>query len=242
MIRTCLFFCLLTAWACKKEVKPGNTMATAQIDSLVQEGIKAYATNPGAAIPYFIRAGEAYEQSENYDKAGGVFLNIAAVYEENLARVDSAEFYALRSLNNFKKGIDSMQIMNTMKYYGFLAGANGKLAEGRQYINETVDFYKRRNQPDGLAFAQFNLARLAFAEKNYEESLRLLAQAKAHWKQKGDALRLGLIQMQEIEIADAQDNFMEKQRLIGSTDSLMFTNQMPDAFILRYSNLKKRIQ
>lgn len=242
MIRICLLFLLLSAWACKNETAPVASLATTQIDSIVQQGLQLYPTDPRQAVTYFIKAGEAYEQGNHFDKAGGVFLNVAAVFEETLARVDSAEFYALRSLNNFKQGIDSMQIMNTMKYYGFLAGANGKLAEGRRYINEAIAFYTRRNQPDGLAVSHFNLARLAYAEKKYDESLRWLAAAKAHWKQKGDALRLGLIQMQEIEIADAQDNFMEVQRLLGSTDSLLFTNQLPDGFVLRYNNLKKRLQ
>jgi tetratricopeptide (TPR) repeat protein len=213
-----------------------------EIDSMVQRGLQVYGTDPRQAVTIFIEAGKAYEQVKHFDKAGGVFLNVAAVFEENLANVDSAEYYALRSLNNYKQGIDSMQIMNTMKYYGFLAGANGKLAVGREHINEAIAFYTRRNQPDGLATAQFNLARLAFAEKNYDESQRLLTAAKSYWKQKGDALRLGLIQMQEIEIAVAKGDFMGIQRLVGSTDSLAFTNKLPDGFILRYNNLKKRIQ
>jgi tetratricopeptide (TPR) repeat protein len=213
-----------------------------EIDSIVQRALQIYPTDPRQAVTIFIEAGKAYEQGRHFDKAAGVFLNVAAVFEENLAVIDSAEYYALRSLNNFKQGTDSMQIMNTMKYYGFLAGANGKLAVGRQHINEAIAFYTRRNQPDGLATAQFNLARLAYAEKKYDESLQLLTAAKAYWKQKGDALRLGLIQMQEIEIAMAKDDFMAIQRLVGSTDSLVFTNTLPDGFILRYNNLKRRIQ
>ena len=237
-------FSLITFVSCKNESTPSQSspVAVAHIDSIVQRGLQLYTTDPRGAVSLFIDAGEAYEQGKYYDKAGGVFLNVAAVFEENLALVDSAEYYALRSLNNYKQGTDSMQIMNTMKYYGFLTGANGKLAEGRKQINEAIAFYTRRNQPDGLAVAQFNLARLAYAEKKHDESLRLLEAAKAHWKQKGDALRIGLILMQEIEIADAQDDFMGVQRLVGSTDSLVFTNQLPEGFTLRYNNLKKRLQ
>jgi hypothetical protein len=131
--------------------------------------------------------------------------------------------------------------MNVAKYYGFLKGANGQYAAGRALINEALSFYRRRNNPEGIAIAQYNLSRLAYAERNYGEAERLLTEARQYWKSTDNHLRVALVYMQEIDIALAQEDKFKAYALAGKIDSLIFVGQLPEEFIQRYKIFRQRI-
>lgn len=241
MKRLILFATVLTIISCKPGATSDTPQDSAQIDSLVQLGISTFATNPSKSVAIFIEAGQAYEQAKLYDKAGAVFLNVAVLYEENSVHIDSAEIFSARAYENYRMGTDSAQIMSVTKYYGFLKGANGNYVDGRKLINEALAYYRRHNNPEGVAISQYNLSRLAYAERNYGEAIRLLNEAKVHWNAQQNYLRMAMAYMQEIEIALAQEEKQQAYALAGRIDSLIFVGKLPNEFIQRYAKFKERI-
>ena len=242
MIRIFLFaFLSVTLFACKKGPAATADLTLPQIDSIVQLGITAYNTDPRQAITHFTTAGKAYEKLNNYYKAGGVFLNVAVIHEENLASVDSAEWYAKRSLDDYLRTYDSVQIYNTQRYYGFLHAANGHEEEGVKLINEAMAAYTRRNVPEGMAMSHFNLGRLAFAKGDWKTAAPEFAQAKQFYQSQGNGLRVGMIILQELEIAYMNAEVPAMKALQASVDSILKVNPLPDGFTIKYNALKQKI-
>lgn len=183
--------CLLSS--CAQSTQNHTPLSIEQLDSLATEGIYAYAFAPEEALTKFIKAGQGYELQNQYEKAGDMFLNVAFLFEEKIINIDSARFYAGKSLKNHLVGSDSMKMANLYKYYGYMVGMTGDIRNGKLNIEKAKEIYKRRDFDEGIAVCNFNLARLAIKEKTYAEADSLLNAARHVWVEKGDAGRLHLI-------------------------------------------------
>ena len=189
----CLVIITNLFFSCVEERPDRKPLTIAQLDSLATEGIYAYAISPSEALPKFIIAGQGYESKKQFEKAGDMFLNAAFLFEEKIMKMDSASIYALRSLDNYLLGSDTMKIANLYKYYGYLVGMTGDLRKGKINIEEAKEIYLRRDYDEGIAVCNFNLARLAIKERSFAEADSLLTKARQIWEVNEDAGRLFLI-------------------------------------------------
>ena len=232
---------LLLGLSCQKKISQGENITINEVDSLVSEGLHVYASNPKDAVVYFREAGVGYESLDSYKNAGITFLNVAGMFEEHLSQMDSAEYYAFRSLENFLLLKDSLQIANLYKYYGYLLGINGRLEEGESYIDRAIQIYKRSDFDEGIAVSKYNLARLAFLKKDYSRSDSLLSEARTIWVHNNDISRLFLINLLNLEIGIETKNRNSVLEITGECDSLLLIGDVPEVSQSRYRELKARI-
>ncbi len=232
------FFSIFTC--CKNHPIVPQQLSIVQVDSIVSAGLSAYSKNPLSALPFLIRAGNEYHRLDRFDKAANAYLNVAGIYEEHTTHIDSAIMFAERSLLNYQMGTDSMQIANLYKYYGYLIGMNGDISTGKTTIDSAIGIYRRHGFEEGIAVSQYNLARLAFHSKKYDNAVALLEQASMIWKKNKDPFRLFLINQLRLETGIVTSNKLVIDLAIRQNDSILLHAELPDTLVSKYQILKEK--
>ena len=227
-------------FACKNDSVSTIQLTSQQVDSIANIGFQEYTKNPLGALPYFINAANAYQFLDSFNKSGNVFLNVAGIYEEHTLHIDSAMIFAGHSLNNYRKGSDSMQIANLYKYYGYLVGIDGNIPTGINIIDTAIGIYTRHEFQQGVAVSRYNLARLAFIQKEYQKVDSLLDLAAKVWIQERDAFRYFLINQLRLEVGIATSNSLLIDHAIQQNDSILMESELSDALIANYQKLKEK--
>lgn len=162
------------------------------IDSLQQEAISQYQSDPNKAIEIFKKLSEQYEKDLNYKQQAITLLNISNIYDEQLQDYKSAHDYAEKSLGVWQSQNDSLQMANLLKYQGYLKAKLGEFEAGENDIANAILMYDKLNFREGVAVSLFNMARLDFERGDYKEAQMSYDKSLDYWKSQGNQNRINI--------------------------------------------------
>ncbi len=154
------------------------------------EAMKTFNTDPKTAADRFLRAAKAYTQNGYNKDAGICYGNAAHLYEENFNNVDSAFILSKLGLDYAIKANDTLNTGHGYRYSGYLMGLKNRIEEGVTQIEKSKPFYILRKNKDAIAVADYDIARVYFAGKEYDKAIKYINASTAHFKNKMDVQRI----------------------------------------------------
>jgi tetratricopeptide (TPR) repeat protein len=237
-----IFLALLIGSCTSPSPQPKNTPAekmTVNVQELEQKGFDLYQESPVEAIPIFQQVASTYETNGNLPKAGITYLNIANIYDEHAAQMDSALIYAEKALAIWNLQQDTLQLANLYKYVGLLKGRVGSLEAGKKDIELAIDLYQQLAFGPGVAVSQLNLAEVYLREGHYAASESLFTQSKAFWQTDGDLGRVFTTNLLGIQLYHQLSDSKQLELLIAENEAILERIQMDAYNRDRFDALKR---
>jgi len=212
------------------------------VDSLAKEGFKMFQEAPEEAVQIFKQVARTYEKQEDLKQAGITNLNIANVYDEYLAQLDSALVYTEKSLSLWAVQQDTLQMANLYKYLGLLKGRTGSLEEGKSDIDRAIRLYQSVGFNQGIAVSEINLAEVLLEAKQVTKSEALFVNSTSFWKERGDLSRVFTNNILGIQIYDEMGEQEKIEVLIAENEEIMSQRELNVLIKNRFLELLDTIQ
>lgn len=140
-------------------------------------GIYYYAINSEKSITYFKAAADCYKTNNNRLEAN-CYLNIAAVYDEQLGQNKPAIAALYQSLEAAERNKDTLHQATVLKYIGALKGREKDFVGGKVDIERAIKMFESKDFEQGVAVCYYDLAELYFYENKLDSCIFNLQTAK----------------------------------------------------------------
>lgn len=185
-----VFIALIALTECKKqpiiETKDkGPIYSMQQAFDFQYEAMEYFNKDARRAANAFLKAAEAYKQNGMKKDVGICLSNVAHLYEEQFANIDSALLLAQQGLDYSIEANDTLNKGHGYRYTGFLIGiSTNDVTEAKNRIEKSKEFYALRYFDDAIAVADYDLARVYYKQKQYDLSHQKLMESTQHFKEK----------------------------------------------------------
>lgn len=236
------FLGFMFLFACKKNIPDASAKKEAiysQYDAFdfQAEGMKYFNTEPEKAAPAFLKAAQAYLQNKMEKDAGICLGNVAHLYEERFQKPDSALILSQKSLEYALATNDTLNTAHGYRYTGFLTGILGNADAGIELIKKAFPYYEMMHNKDGLAVAQYDMARVYGENERWSESLASLNASTAYFKEKTNLQRVFNNNVYAMKIFKSSNNTGEYTRVVNENEYLIKTGKINPTLQQKYIDM-----
>ena len=231
--------------SCNPKSPNGNSPSIiddVNVEELEKKGFEVFQESPEEALQIFKRVAIQYEKRQNRKKAGITNLNIANIYDEHLAKTDSALIFSDKALTLWKTQNDTLQMANLYKYIGLLKGRLGKMDEAISDVYQAINMYEKIGFEQGVAVSEINLAEVYYMDQKYAESEKFFTKSKDYWKGNGDLGRVFSNNILGIRICAKLGDLSKAEQLIKENEEIMNHTDLNDFIKNRFQELIDEIE
>lgn len=140
-------------------------------------GIYYYAINYEKSITYFKAAADCYKTNNNRLEAN-CYLNIAAIYDEQLGQNKPAIAALYQSLEAAERHKDTLHQATVLKYIGALKGREKDFGGGKIVVKRAIKLFESKNFEQDVAVCYYDLGEVYFYENKLDSCIFSLQTAK----------------------------------------------------------------
>ena len=208
-------------------------------------GIYYYSTNYEKSISYFKSAADCYKTNNNRLEAN-CYLNIAAIYDEQLGQNKPAIAALYQSLEAAERNKDTMHQATVLKYIGALKGREKDFVGGKIAVERAIKMYEYKEFEQGIAVCYYDLAEVYFSENKLDSCIFSLQTAKKMQTSFNNLDRVFGINNFLIKTYLKQKDFVKLEEInkeneshIGKKEINNFTRKVYYKTIIEYYDLTK---
>jgi len=189
-----------------------------RLDSLEKISVKMYERNPVRSIPFYDEMANIYATQNRSVERAQTHLKLSNIYTDHTNDIKKASHHAHMALGIYEQLRDTVQMANLFGYCGYMSAAEGNVEFGKLQLNKAEQLYIGLNDQDGKTTTYFNMAKVFYIAREYQQSEKFLKLAKNYWTQKGDfvnvfsANNFAIKLFKELENASAIKTVIEENR------------------------------